>query len=40
MVISGMVYLSFIPISLTHYLKLNKKNDVQNASEDEHEDIL
>ena len=41
MIISGMLYLSFIPISFIHYLKLNKKNNiVQNTLEDNHEDIL
>ena len=40
MFISGMLYLSFIPISFAHYLKLNKKNITQNTLEDNHEDIL
>ena len=40
MIISGMLYLIFIPISFVHYLKLNKKNIIQNTLEDNHEDIL
>ena len=40
MFISGILYLFFIPISLVHYLKLNKKNIEQNTTEDNHEDIL
>ena len=40
MFISGMLYLIFIPISLVHYLKINKKNIVQNTIQDNHEDIL
>ena len=40
MIISGMLYLSLIPISFAHYLKLNKKNIIQNTLEDNHEDIL
>ena len=40
MIITGMLYLCFIPISYVHYLKLSKKNTTQNASEDNHEDIL
>ena len=40
MFISGMLYLIFIPISFTHYFKINKKNIIQNAVEDNHEDIL
>ena len=38
--ISGMLYLIFIPISLVHYSKINKKNIVQNTIQDNHEDIL
>ena len=40
MFISGMLYLIFIPISLLHYFKINKKNIIQNSIEDNHEDIL
>ena len=40
MFISGMLYLIFIPISLLHYFKINKKNIIQNTIEDNHEDIL
>ena len=40
MFISGMVYLTFIPISLAHYFKINKKNIIQNTTQDNHEDIL
>ena len=40
MIISGMLYLIFIPISFAHYLKLNKKNIIQNTLDDNHEDIL
>ena len=40
MIISGMLYLIFIPISFVHYLKLNKKNIIQNTLDDKHEDIL
>ena len=40
MFISGMLYLIFIPISFAHYLKLNKKNIIQNTLDDNHEDIL
>ena len=40
MFISGMVYLTFIPISLVHYFKINKKNIIQNTTQDSHEDIL
>ena len=40
MFISGMLYLIFIPISLVHYFKINKKNIIQNTIQDNHEDIL
>ena len=40
MVISGLVYLCLIPISFTHYMKLNKKIDVINSENDHHEDVL
>ncbi len=39
MIISGLLYFLFIPISLIHYLKLNKKNAI-NTDEQNHEDIL
>jgi len=40
MIISGMLYLCFIPISFMHFSKLNKKNVTGNIFEDNHEDIL
>tara|TARA_B100000427_G_scaffold217397_1_gene181542 strand:- start:133 stop:930 length:798 start_codon:yes stop_codon:yes gene_type:complete len=40
MIISGLFYLCIIPISFFHYLKLNKKNNIQKSFEDNHEDIL
>jgi CDP-diacylglycerol--serine O-phosphatidyltransferase len=40
MIISGMLYLCFIPISLVHFLKLDKKNKTENTFQDNHEDIL
>ena len=40
LIISGMIYFCFIPISSVHYLKLNKKYIAQNILEDNHEDIL
>ena len=40
MFISGMLYLIFIPISVVHYFKINKKSIIQNSIEDNHEDIL
>ena len=40
MVITGILYLCFVPISLTHFLKLNKQNLTNNIPEDNHEDIL
>ena len=40
MLISGIIYLFFIPISSMHYLNLNKKNIEKAISEDKHEDIL
>jgi len=39
-VISGLVYLCFIPISFIHYIKLNKKFDAINIENDHHEDML
>ena len=40
MIISGMFYLCFVPVSLVHYLKLDKQNATANMQEDNHEDIL
>ncbi len=40
MIISGILYLFFIPISILHYLRLNKKNISQNLQQEDHEDIL
>ena len=40
MIISGLLYLCFIPISFTHYLKLNKKHITPNSSDESDEDIL
>ena len=40
MVISSLAYLCLIPISFTHYIKLNKKFDVINSENDHHEDML
>ena len=40
MIITGMFYLCFVPVSLVHYLKLDKKNVTANTQEDNHEDIL
>jgi len=40
MIISGMLYLFFIPISYIHFLKLNKKYIAENNFQDKHEDIL
>tara|TARA_B100001996_G_scaffold12103_1_gene10145 strand:- start:527 stop:1321 length:795 start_codon:yes stop_codon:yes gene_type:complete len=39
-IISGIIYLLFIPISYVHFLKLNKKNKNQKHIEDNHEDVL
>ncbi|MDC0215637.1 CDP-diacylglycerol--serine O-phosphatidyltransferase [Candidatus Pelagibacter sp.] len=39
MIVSGLLYLLVIPISLFHYLKLNKKYVIEEDAED-HEDIL
>ncbi len=39
-IISGIIYLLFIPISYIHFLKLNKKNKNQKHIEDNHEDVL
>ena len=40
MIISGLVYLCFIPFSFIHYIKLNKKFEAINIENDHHEDIL
>ena len=40
MIISGLLYLCFIPISFIHYLKLNKKHITPNSSDESDEDIL
>ena len=40
MIVSGILYLFFIPISFFHYLKLNKKYSSEIIIEDNHEDIL
>ena len=40
MIISGTLYLCFIPISFMHFSKLDKKNATGNIFEDNHEDIL
>tara|TARA_Y100000590_G_scaffold113310_1_gene129206 strand:- start:2460 stop:3257 length:798 start_codon:yes stop_codon:yes gene_type:complete len=40
MIITGMLYLFFIPISSIHFLKLNKKYIEENNFQDNHEDIL
>ncbi len=40
MILSGMIYLCFIPVSIFHYLKLNKKNENNSSFEEDHEDIL
>ena len=40
MILFGLVYLCFIPISFTHYLKLNKKHITPNSSDESDEDIL
>ncbi len=38
--ISGLAYLLFIPVSTTHYYKINKKFMTQFDDNDDHEDIL
>ncbi len=40
MIISGILYLCFVPISFAHYLKLDKQNINKNFEQDNHEDIL
>ncbi len=40
MIISGILYLCFVPISFAHYLKLDKQNINKNFEQDNHEDIF
>jgi len=40
MVLSGIAYLLFIPISIIHFIKLNKKINTTNSNDENHEDIL
>ena len=40
MILFGLIYLCFIPISFMHYQKLNKKFNVVVSQDDDHEDIL
>ena len=40
MILFGLIYLCFIPISFMHYQKLNKKFNVVISQDDDHEDIL
>jgi len=40
MIVTGIFYLCFVPVSLVHYLKLDKQNITINKQEDNHEDIL
>ena len=40
MIITGILYLFFVPISLIHYFKLSKQNINRTTYEDNHEDIL
>ena len=40
MIISGLLYLCFIPISFMHYQKLNKRFNEIVSPDDDHEDIL
>ena len=40
MILFGLIYLCFIPISFIHYQKLNKKFNVVVSQDDDHEDIL
>ena len=40
MIVTGTFYLFFVPVSLAHYLKLDKQNASVNMQEDNHEDIL
>jgi len=38
--ISGLLYFLFIPISTTHYLKIKNKLKFQSEKDDDHEDVL
>tara|TARA_B100001540_G_scaffold254016_1_gene230820 strand:- start:2909 stop:3724 length:816 start_codon:yes stop_codon:yes gene_type:complete len=40
LIISGVLYFLFIPISTLHYLKTNKNNKIRNENVDHHEDVL
>ena len=40
MVLSGIAYLLFIPISVIHFIKLNKKINTTSSNDENHEDIL
>ena len=40
MIVTGIFYLFLVPVSLVHYLKLDKQNATANMQEDNHEDIL
>ena len=40
MIVTGTFYLFLVPVSLFHYLKLDKQNATANMQEDNHEDIL
>ena len=40
MIVTGTFYLFLVPVSLVHYLKLDKQNATANMQEDNHEDIL
>ena len=40
MILFGLIYLCFIPISFMHYQKLNKKFNEIVSQDDDHEDIL
>ena len=40
MILSGIAYLFFIPISFMHFFKLNKKANITSPQEDNDEDIL
>ena len=40
MILFGLIYLCFIPISFMHYQKLNKKFNKVASQDDDHEDIL
>ena len=40
LIISGVLYFLFIPISTLQYLKTNKNNKIRNENVDHHEDVL